>query len=256
MSAAAQNSRNSRQSNRASMTVDDYNWESTPYNDYALKKAQMARDRSSFLSNPESMDMESEYINFIRLYDLQVWLGADRRYEPDPDLQVENQRIRDLWLQASGEDKKTIIQAVNIIHEKYQIDVTHGLDAIKKQWVAENGGSNDSLERQVLLRMFSSVGCVMLTAMKINGVNQIDTCDDPGVFMTTEFLLMSLLDLMSIERVMKERAAAQKAKKAEPSLAERQAQAQNQQATGARVFSAEQGNNPTGPAKPNNSAPE
>ncbi len=251
-----QNSRNSKSVNRAnpaSMTVDDYRWESTPYNDYALKKAQMARDRSSFIIQPETMDMELESLNFIRLYNLQTWLGADRRYQPDSDPQVEIQRIRELWHQASGEDKRTIIQCVKKVHEKYQIDVTHGLDAIKKQWIAENGGSNDSLERQVLLRMFSSVGCVMLTAMKINGVNQIDTCDDPGKFMTTERLL-SISGGENREAAIKLEAIEQallKSKTVEPS----QAQTQTQQTTGARIFSADQAN-PAGAAKPNNSEPD
>lgn len=240
-----------------------HDWVSTPYNDYALKKAQMARDRSSFMTQPQTMNMELECLNFIRLYDLQVWLGAPRNYQEDPDPKIEIQRIRDLWNSASGADKKTIVQCVHLIHRKYQIDVTHGLDAIKKQWIAENGGSNDSAERAVLQKLFSSVGCLMLTAMRINGVNQIDICDDPGKFMTTEHLLSitggegreAAIKLAAIEQALLQ------SKRVEPSQAQTQAQtqaqeqAQNQQATGARVFS--QGpEDGQGPAKQNNSAPE
>jgi len=220
----------SHQSGKAEFTLHAVD----AYNQYVAGKMRKARGLSIYQGTEESSSehMHEECINFVRLFNLQSQLGAPRSYQPSANKQEENKNIENLWLSADAKTQQTIHRCVEIIHRKYQIDVTHGVNFIKAQWMVECGGSNDALYRQTALRMFSSVTCIMLTAARINGVNQIDTCDDPNQYWTLTDLLSRTADPssgLSAERI------EQALENQEDMLAVKTTQ-KTQEVTGARIF--------------------
>ncbi len=145
------------------------------YNQYVYKKLEQARRVSSFheQSDPESQRKERE--NFVRIYNLKC-----------------------------SPDHSSVRRCVEIIHTKYKIDVTHGLDFIKQQWEKECGGSAEALARTTLMREYNLTSCALLVAQRNNAVNQVATCDDFRRYWTLTDLLRDTADPnheISIERL-------------------------------------------------------
>lgn len=136
-----------------------------PYNQYVLKKLETNRSDSltRFVGTKDLKELKQERENFVRIFNLKG------KYSPN---------------------SPEVARCVEIIHQKYKIDVTHGLQFIKNQWVAENGGTPESLARATLLRECNPISQIMFVAKKINAVNQVAMCDDFRRYWTLTFLLI------------------------------------------------------------------